>query len=66
MDVEEIANAILTLAGNPELRAQMGENGYKRVNAVYHIDGMKEQYLCIYQDFCKAAGKTWPSEEFKI
>lgn len=66
MDVEEIAQAMLTLADNPALRAQMGENGYRRVNASYHIDGMKETYLKIYRDFCEAAGKTWPDEDFKI
>ena len=66
MDVEEIAQAMLTLAASPELRTKMGENGYRRVNAMYHIDGMKEKYLEIYQDFCKAAGKTWPDADFKI
>ena len=66
MDVDEIAQAILTLAGNPELRKQMGENGYQRVNAVYHIENMKAQYLQIYQDFCKDVGKTWPTEDFTI
>ena len=66
MNVEEIAQAMLTLAANPELRAQMGENGYRRVNAVYHIDNMKEKYLRIYRDFCEASGKTWPDEDFKI
>lgn len=66
MNVEEIAQAMLTLADNPELRAQMGQSGYRRVNAVYHIDGMKQQYLEIYQDFCKAQGKPWPEEDFRI
>jgi glycosyltransferase involved in cell wall biosynthesis len=66
MDVEEIAQAMLTMAANPALRAQMGENGYRRVNAVYHIDGMKEKYLQIYRDFCEAAGKSWPEKKFEI
>ena len=66
MDVEEIAQAMLTLAASPGLRTEMGENGYRRVNAIYHIDGMKEKYLEIYQDFCKAVGKTWLDEDFKI
>ena len=66
MDVEEIAQAMLTMAASPALRAEMGENGYRRVNAIYHIDGMKEKYLQIYRDFCEAAGKTWPEKDFKI
>lgn len=66
MDAEEIAGAILTLAGNSQLREQMGENGYKRVNAIYHIDGMKAQYMRIYQDFCKDVNKDWPTENFTI
>lgn len=66
MDVEEIAQAMLTLAGNPELRKQMGENGYRRVNAIYHIDVMKAQYLEIYRGFCESVGKTWPDEDFRI
>lgn len=66
MDVEEIVQAMLTLAASPGLRTEMGENGYRRVNAIYHIDGMKEKYLEIYQDFCKAVGKTWLDEDFKI
>ena len=66
MDVEEIANAIVTLAEDPELRAQMGESGYRRVNAVYHIDDMQKQYQRIYRDFCESVGKTWPTEDFKI
>ena len=66
MDVEEISQAMLTLADSPELRKQMGENGYRRVNAIYHIDVMKEQYLEIYRNFCESVGKTWPEKDFKI
>ena len=66
MDVDEIAQAMLDLAANADLRKKMGENGYQRVKALYHIDGMQEQYLHIYQDFCEAVGKEWPTEEFKI
>ena len=66
MDVEEISQAMLTLADSPELRKQMGENGYRRVNAIYHIDVMKAQYLEIYRGFCESVGKTWPEKDFKI
>ena len=66
MDVDEIANAILTLADDPNLRRQMGENGYKRVMSLYHINDMKAKYLNIYHDFCTDVGKDWPTEKFKI
>lgn len=66
MDVDEIAGAILTLADDPQLRMQMGENGYQRVTATYHIDDMRANYLRIYQDFCHDVGKEWPKEDFRI
>ena len=66
MDVDEIADAILTLADDPVLRTQMGENGYRRVTSIYHINDMKAQYLQIYQNFCNEVGKEWSTEDFKI
>lgn len=66
MNVEEIAAAILELASSEELRRQMGENGRRRVKALYHIDGMRDAYRSIYRGFCEDAGKKWTEEVFKI
>ncbi len=66
MAVEEIAYAILEMAENPDRCRQMGENGYQRVKAIYHINDMRKRYSEIYQDFCKATGNTWPKENFRI
>lgn len=51
MNVEEIAEAMVYLAKNPKMRAQMGENGYQRVTDKYTIEDMKETYQKIYEDF---------------
>jgi glycosyltransferase involved in cell wall biosynthesis len=66
MDVEEISNAIIKLAGDPELRQQLGESGYQRVKAKHQIEDMKAKYLRIYQDFCEDAGKTWTNDKFEL
>ena len=55
MNVEEITDAILLLAGSESLRKQMGENGYKRVKRKYQIGQMKNTYARIYEAFEKAA-----------
>ena len=66
MNVEEIAGAMVELASNEELRRQMGDNGYQRVTAGYHINYMKNRYKEIYQSFCDEAGKFWEEEPFRI
>lgn len=49
MNVEEIAHAMINLALNPEKRAELGENGYRRVLDSYRIEMMHEQYESIYK-----------------
>lgn len=66
MNVEEITNAILELAGNPFRREQFGENGYQRVTARYRIDQMKETYQNIYSDFARSMGLNWSEARFEI
>ncbi len=51
MQVEEIADAILRLAWNEELRRKMGETGYRRVMKGYQFLHMQEAYRTIYQKF---------------
>lgn len=51
MHVEEIADAILWLAGDERLREQMGETGYRRVVDNYQFSHMQEAYRTIYHKF---------------
>ena len=51
MNIEEISQAIIELANNPERRIRMGENGYKRVMSNYKLSDMKRTYRKIYTEF---------------
>lgn len=64
MNVDEISNAILTLARDEKLRARMGDVGYKRVMSKYKISDMHETYEKIYRDFAKSMDIPWPEEDF--
>lgn len=66
MNLEEIANAIVELAANPQLCLQMGGNGYRRVKAKYKIEDMKQTYARIYQDFADKLWIMWTEEPFRI
>jgi glycosyltransferase involved in cell wall biosynthesis len=55
MNIQEISEAILTLAGDQKLREQMGEIGYQRLMKKYRIEYMKQQYQNIYTSL---AGKS--------
>ena len=48
MNVEEIANAFVMLANNPDLTKKMGEVGYKRLMEKYQLFQMKDSYKKIY------------------
>ena len=50
MNVEEIKEAILFLANNPETCKEYGENGYKRLIRRYTIVDMKNTYDGIYTE----------------
>lgn len=66
MNVEEIAQAMVELAVNPEKRKKFGENGYRRLMAKYKIGDMRETYKRIYQDFSESMGIEWQEEPFRI
>jgi len=66
MNLQEITGAILELAKNDKLRAQMGENGYKRVTSRYRIEDMKETYRKIYRTFADQLGVRWPEKDFTL
>ena len=59
MNVEEIAQAMVSMARNREMRLQMGENGYQRVLAKYQFQSMISAYRGIYKDFAKSMGLKW-------
>lgn len=56
MNLQEIADAIVQLARNEQLRKEMGENGYRRVMNGYRVQDMKRTYDQIYRMF--VPGKT--------
>ena len=54
MSVEEISHAILRMAGDEKMRLEMGERGYRRVDAGYRIEKMQDIYRNIYNDFAES------------
>ena len=48
MNTEELADAIVELARNPEKRTKLGETGYKRCEAKYKLEQMQEKYRALY------------------
>lgn len=65
MNIEEISQAILELANNPEKRIRMGENGYKRLMTKYRIEDMKKTYDKIYTDFEDGLARNWAREDYE-
>lgn len=66
MNIEEIANAMVEMASKPNMRLQMGENGYKRVMSGYKLEDMKETYMQIYKSFSDDKGLEWKEEKFVV
>ncbi len=59
MNIGEITQAILTLAQDRQLRVQMGENGYRRVSALYTMENMLYEYGKVYKDFAASLQLPW-------
>ncbi|MBQ1901929.1 MAG: GT4 family glycosyltransferase PelF [Lachnospiraceae bacterium] len=51
MNVEDIANAMVSMATNPELTLKMGEVGYQRLMRKYKVEDMRHTYDEIYEGF---------------
>jgi glycosyltransferase involved in cell wall biosynthesis len=49
MNIEEIKDAMLFLADNPDVCKQYGDNGYNRYKSKYTIQDMKKTYAEIYK-----------------
>ncbi len=56
MNIEEISQAMLELAGDAKKRVQMGENGYRRLMRKYRMEHMRAKYESIYKDFASNLG----------
>lgn len=56
MDFEEMAKAIVTLARDKRLRAEMGENGHQRISRQYTLNGFIDGYKKVYQDVSAGGG----------
>jgi glycosyltransferase involved in cell wall biosynthesis len=57
MDYQQLGQAMLKLARDPELRKTMGENGLRRVAALY----TKEQFISGYRRIYHEYGRDWSS-----
>ena len=62
MNMEEIAQAMVSMARDEAMRLRMGENGYRRVCAGYRIEKMQDTYKRIYRDFADSMGMEWEEE----
>ena len=66
MNIEESAQAMITMSEDQEERERMGEAGYKRVNAFYRIEQMKDVYRGIYRELSDRQKLDWTEEPFQI
>lgn len=66
MNIEEIAEAMVTMALYKNERERMGEAGYKRVHAFYRIEQMKAVYQEIYRGFAEQQKADWSEEAFHL
>lgn len=59
MNIEEIANAMVYMAENPEERRRMANVGYRRLIRKYKIEDMKKTYNTIYREAAERQNKVW-------
>lgn len=59
MNVQDIAQAMVYLAHNEQIRLQMGENGYQRVKNGYQFRYMQDAYKKIYREFAEDMQLEW-------
>ncbi len=59
MNVQDIAQAMVYLAHNEQVRLQMGENGYRRVKKGYQFRHMQDAYKKIYREFAEDMKLEW-------
>lgn len=59
MNITEISQAILELAGSKKQREDMGERGFRRVQTRHQLHQMQQSYEDIYKEIGLAHGKQW-------
>ena len=57
MNTQEIAEAMMTLAGSETLRQSMGQVGYARVHEYYRVEQMRQKYNDIYKSVLGEEGE---------
>ena len=62
MNIEEIANAMVHLAENPQIRREMAEAGYQRLIRKYKIEDMKKTYEAIYREAAQRQNLEWEEQ----
>ena len=62
MNIEEIANAMVYMAENPEARRRMAKAGYRRLMRKYKIEDMKKTYEDIYKKAAERQNKVWEAD----
>lgn len=62
MNIEEIANAMVYMAENPEARRRMANAGYRRLIRKYKIEDMKRAYEAIYRKAAESQNKVWEAD----
>ncbi|HPP53714.1 MAG TPA: glycosyltransferase family 1 protein, partial [Thermoguttaceae bacterium] len=53
-DVEGLAGAVVRLAGDPELRARLGEEGRRRCVEQFRHERMTDQLRALYEELLRA------------
>jgi glycosyltransferase involved in cell wall biosynthesis len=59
-DVGAMADALERLAGDPELRARMGETGHERVVPRYRVERLVDDVDALYRELLANAGLPPP------
>lgn len=62
MNIEEIANAMVYMAENPQARRCMANAGYRRLMRKYKIEDMKKTYEDIYKKAAERQNKIWEAD----
>lgn len=63
MGVQQMADAIVRLAGDPELRRRMGEIGNRRVRRFYDQRDIMRQYRGVYGEMAREEASVWQASD---
>jgi len=57
--ISDLADAMVQLAENPELRSQMGMAGRAHVSSSYTWDCKAEHYMAVYREALALSASAW-------